>query len=327
MAGPDPFGETEDVAITILVDNRADLLDRSTTTVRRFVDRPLLAEHGFAALVELKAAGVRILWDAGMTAGVLLENMARLAISPDNIDQIALSHGHGDHTAGLTGVLKAISARPTARTWDAGTPVAELAAWAERRRVPVAAHPAALRERWKVASDGKMTGPSQAPYREWEACGARLELSESPLRLGPGCWTTGFVPRTTFETAGIGAQLYYREGDRLLPDRLEDDQAIVINVRDKGLVVLAGCAHAGILNTVQQAQRISGVERVWAIIGGFHLAPASADDVRRTIDGIAALEPALISPTHCTGFAATAQAAARLPEAFVICSVGTTFLF
>lgn len=327
MAVVDGFGETEDVAITILVDNRADLLDDSTATVKRFNDKPLLAEHGFAALVDLKAAGVRILWDSGMSAGTLVENMARMKIAPSSINMIALSHGHGDHTAGLTNVLKAMGVGPTPRTWDAATPMAEMRQWAEQRRPSIVLHPAALRELWRVQKDGKMYGPMHAPWREWEAAGARLAPSESAYRLAEGCWTTGFVPRTSFETAGINARLRYRDGDQLLPYLVEDDQAMVINVRGKGLVVLAGCAHAGILNTVRHAQDISGQQRVWAILGGFHLAPASAADVQRTVDGIAALQPALIAPTHCTGFAATAEFAARVPQAFVICSVGTTFLF
>lgn len=321
------FGETENVAIRILVDNRADLLVKSSETVKRFSDAPLLAEHGFAALVDLNAAGVRILWDAGMTGTALVENMARLKVAPASIDIVALSHGHGDHTAGLAEVLKAMSVLPPTRTFDAGTEMAVLRQWAEGRRMPVVAHPAVLRERWKVGVDGKVSGPAQPPYREWEAAGAQLLLSEAPQRLAQGCWTTGFVPRTSFESAGIGGRLRYRDGDLLVEDRIEDDQAIVINVRGKGLVVLAGCAHVGIVNTVRHAQEISGHERVWAILGGFHLALASETDVQRTVDEISALQPALVAPTHCTGFAATAAFAARLPAAFVQCVVGTTFLF
>ena len=327
MALLEGFGETEDVAITALVDNRADLLVKSSDSVKRFTEKPLLAEHGFAALLDLKAAGLRILWDAGMTSTPLMENMARLNIAPATIDTIVLSHGHGDHTAGLTHVLKAMDVLPKARTWERDTPMAEMRQWAEGRRVPLVMHPAALRERWRVQTDGRMSGPTLQPQHDWEAAGAQLVLSEAPYQLGPGCWTTGFVPRRSFETAGIPANRRYRDGDRFLPDQIEDDQAIVINVRGKGLVVLAGCAHAGIVNTVRHAQKISGQQRVWAILGGFHLAPAGDADVRRTIDEISALEPALVAPTHCTGFVATAQFAERMQAAFTQCVVGTTFLF
>ncbi|MGD9093778.1 MAG: hypothetical protein PVF74_13090, partial [Anaerolineales bacterium] len=91
------FGATSDVAITVLVDNHSDLMEESTDTVKRFNEQPLLAEHGFAALIELKSAGIQILWDAGITEISLLENMQRMKIDPSSINIIALSHGHGDH--------------------------------------------------------------------------------------------------------------------------------------------------------------------------------------------------------------------------------------
>jgi 7,8-dihydropterin-6-yl-methyl-4-(beta-D-ribofuranosyl)aminobenzene 5'-phosphate synthase len=108
---------------------------------------------------------------------------------------------------------------------------------------------------------------------------------------------------------------------------LEDDQAIVIHVKDKGLVMLTGCAHAGVINTVTYAQEISGVERVWAILGGFHLAPAKDPDIERTIDEIQKLGPALVVPSHCTGFKAISQFAARMRAQFVPGVVGTQYLF
>ncbi|MGD9317729.1 MAG: MBL fold metallo-hydrolase, partial [Anaerolineae bacterium] len=102
------FGQTQEVEITVLVDNRADLLVKSTDTVKRFTDKPLFGEHGFAALVDLKAAGVRILWDAGISQIVLLENARRMEIDLATVDKIALSHGHGDHYASMTGVIQQI---------------------------------------------------------------------------------------------------------------------------------------------------------------------------------------------------------------------------
>ena len=111
------FGETQNVAVTVLVDNRADLIMKSTDTVKYYTEEPLLAEHGFAALIDLQAADVRILWDAGITQTALLENMKRMEMDPATIDKIALSHGHGDHTAAVTDVLKAIAVRPEPKKW------------------------------------------------------------------------------------------------------------------------------------------------------------------------------------------------------------------
>jgi len=321
------FGETENVAITVLVDNRADLITESTDTVKRYTDQPLLAEHGFAALIDLKEAGVKILWDAGITSIALPENMRRLEIDPKSINKIALSHGHGDHTAAITDMLQAIYTQPEAQQWDKSLPFEEIVRQIQERRVPLVVHPAAFRERWGVQQDGTKYGPVYPPPRqEWEANGAEIMLSETPYPLGPGCWTTGIVPRLSFEKSGIPTTLAYREGNTLIPDRLEDDQAIVLNIKDKGLVILSGCAHSGIVNTINYAQEISGVDKVWAIIGGFHLAKSSDADIQSTIDEIKKLKPALVVPSHCTGFKAISQFAAQMPAEFILGLVGTTYL-
>jgi 7,8-dihydropterin-6-yl-methyl-4-(beta-D-ribofuranosyl)aminobenzene 5'-phosphate synthase len=120
--------------------------------------------------------------------------------------------------------------------------------------------------------------------------------------------------------------MYHRQGLEFLPDTLEEDQAIVINVTGKGLVVVSGCAHSGIVNTVNYAREISGVDRVWAIIGGFHLGRSEDEEVQLTIDEIQLLKPHLIVPSHCTGFRAIAQFAAQMPDAFVPGVVGATYL-
>jgi 7,8-dihydropterin-6-yl-methyl-4-(beta-D-ribofuranosyl)aminobenzene 5'-phosphate synthase len=321
------FGETQDVEITILVDNRADLLVESSDTVKRYTERALLAEHGFSALVDLKDAGVRILWDAGMTKIALVENARRLEIDLSTVDKIALSHGHRDHYEAMTGVIQAVVERASAPEWGTDVTARDVEAWLLRRRVPLVAHPAAFRERWWIDKKGKKHGPHLVPCLEWEAAGAEIILSAGPHMLGPGCWVTGAVPRETFEQAGIGSDRRYREGDRFLPDHLEDDQSIVINVKDKGLAVLTGCAHSGVVNTVNYAQKISGVDRVWAILGGFHLAPAKDQDIERTIDEIEAKQPAMVVPSHCTGFRGIQRFANRMPDQFVLGAVGTRYLF
>ena len=328
MSSIENFGETQNVEITVLVDNRADLMVKSTDTVKRYNDEALLAEHGFSALIDLQDAGVRILWDAGITRIALMENMRRMEIDPAVIDKIAISHGHGDHTAAVTDVLEAIGARPEPRKWGADATPEEIRRWVQSHRVPLVAHPAIFRERWGIDEDGTRYGPVLPPPRaEWEAAGAQVILSTDPYPLGPGCWTTGAVPRRSFETAGTPKSIAYREGDALVRDTIEDDQAIVINVRDKGLVVLAGCAHSGIVNTVNYAREISAVDKVWAILGGFHLGRASDEQIQRTIDAVKAFAPTVVAPSHCSGFGAISEFARRMPEQFVLGVVGTKYLF
>jgi 7,8-dihydropterin-6-yl-methyl-4-(beta-D-ribofuranosyl)aminobenzene 5'-phosphate synthase len=322
------FGETQNVEVTVLVDNRADLLVKSTDTVKRFTDEPLLAEHGFAALIELKDAGTTILWDAGISSTALMENVERMEIDLTTIDKIALSHGHGDHYAAMTNVLQEIAGRPDSREWDKDVTAEEIQSWIESLKMPLIAHPAAFRERWGIDDEeGKKYGPGIVPRAEWEAAGANVILSEGPYPLGPGCWTTGAVPRRSFEKAGTGPSRAYRVGDEFIRDYMDDDQSIVINVRDKGLVVVSGCAHSGIVNTVNYAQEISGVDQVWAVLGGFHLAPADDDEIQRTIDEIKKVKPTLVAPSHCTGFKAISQFAIQMPDEFVLGVVGTKYLF
>jgi 7,8-dihydropterin-6-yl-methyl-4-(beta-D-ribofuranosyl)aminobenzene 5'-phosphate synthase len=321
------FGAADQAAVTVLVDNRADLIVESSDTIKYFTDEPLLAEHGYSVLIDLNEGERCILWDAGITEIALLENMRRMEIDPKRIDTIALSHGHGDHTAAMTLLLKALELHPEGRRWDPGTPTKEMLQWAEGRRVPLVAHPAAFRERWGEGKDGSKWGPVQPPPRaEWEAAGAEIVLSKAPYQLGPGCWTTGAVPRRSFEKSGIPTSLLYRVGDTFERDFIEEDQAIILHIKGKGLVVLSGCAHSGIVNTINYGREMSGVDTVWAVLGGFHMARSTAEEIQDTIDAIKALEPALVVPSHCTGFEAIRQFAAQMPEQFAQGVVGTTYL-
>ncbi len=324
------FGLTADVAVISLVDNLADVCLPGTQTVRRYSvenGAPLLAEHGLALLVELRETGKRILWDAGFSSIALPENMRRMGIDPATINVIALSHGHGDHFGALTDVIRVIVGPPSPIIWPADVTPTQVREWERKRRVPLIAHPDAFCERWSTLVDGRRYGPWTAPRGEWEAAGAEVVLSEGPYQLATGCWLTGQVPRRTFEKIGTPSTEVCPEGDRWVHDQVRDDQALVINLRNKGLVILAGCAHAGILNTVDYAREISGVSQVWALIGGFHLVGAGDEEIRRTVEEIKQLNPTLVVPTHCTGFKAQMQFASQMPDQFVLGSVGTTYLF
>jgi 7,8-dihydropterin-6-yl-methyl-4-(beta-D-ribofuranosyl)aminobenzene 5'-phosphate synthase len=327
MSKPGSFGEARTASVTVLVDNHADLILGSTDSVKRFVNEPLLAEHGFAALVDLNGGEIRILWDAGFSRIALLENMRRMKIDQASIHKIVLSHGHADHTASVSEVLRAMDLRPKPKQWEAGVQTEEMRHWTEGRRVPLIVHPAAFRERWIVRKDGSKYGPFlPPPLPEWEALGAEVILSEGPYEFGPGCWSTGFVPRLSFEQPGTSG-VSYREGDVFKPDDVEEDQAIAINVREKGLVVVSGCAHAGIVNTVNYAKELSGVDKVWAVLGGFHLAEVKDEEIEHTIAEMKACGIGMVVPSHCTGFRATCEFARRMPGEFVAGAVGTTYLF
>jgi 7,8-dihydropterin-6-yl-methyl-4-(beta-D-ribofuranosyl)aminobenzene 5'-phosphate synthase len=322
------FGMVGEAKITILVDNRADLIVESNEAVKFFTESPLLAEHGFSALVHLPGPDLKILWDAGVSRVALMENARRMKIDPQAVDKIALSHGHHDHYAALTDFLSAMNLKVESKEWPEPVTPAEVNAWLDARRVPVIAHPAAFRERWQVKQGGNKVGPfTPPPWLEWEALGAKIELSEKPYPLGPGCWTTGYIPRTSFEKSGRPTKLMYRQGENFYPDDLEEDQAIVLHVHGKGLVVLSGCAHSGIINTVNYAREISGVDKVWAIIGGFHLARAGEEEIQHTIDEIKTFQPEIVVPCHCTGFQAMCAFARQMPDECIPGVVGATYPF
>jgi 7,8-dihydropterin-6-yl-methyl-4-(beta-D-ribofuranosyl)aminobenzene 5'-phosphate synthase len=328
MATRKKFGEIDNVEITILVDNWADMMLESSQSVQYFKERPLIAEHGFSALIDLKSANKRILWDTGMTPTAMLENMKRMNIDPKTIDQVVLSHGHGDHTAGMTEFLKSLEIKPKPANWAMSTSIDKLIEGAEWDRIPLIAHPAAFRERWSFPDKGNINGPViHAPDFEWKAFGADIILSEKPYQLAPGCWVTGEVPRESFEKSGRLPSMRYRDGNDFPPDYIEDDQTIVINVKNKGLVILAGCAHAGIVNTVNYARRISGVNKIFAIMGGFHLAITPEGETKMTVEEIKKFQPSMIAPSHCTGFRAICRFAVEMPNEFTLGVVGTKYIF
>jgi len=322
------FGEVQDVETTVLIDNRADRIVSSTEVVRRFIEKPLIAEHGFSVLIDLKSANTRVLWDAGLSANAALENMMSLEIDPSTIDKIVISHGHNDHTSGVTNVLKAMDLNPKPKEWERAASSEELRERTRASRIPLITHPGTFRERWNFPEDGKIYGPAPVPPQdEWRALGAEIILSEDPYQLGPGCWTTGGVPRLSFEESGRSSTMKYREGDTFYPDDIAEDQAIIINVKDKGLVVVSGCAHSGIVNTVNYAREISGINEIYAILGGFHLARSPEEEIQQTIDVIKGFKPTMIVPSHCTGFKALCQFATQMPDEFVLGLVGTKYLF
>jgi 7,8-dihydropterin-6-yl-methyl-4-(beta-D-ribofuranosyl)aminobenzene 5'-phosphate synthase len=322
------FGSVTGASLSVLVDNKADLIVDSTDQVKYFTEEPLLAEHGFSVLIQLAESEDWILWDAGVSKIALMENISRMKLDISPIKQIALSHGHRDHYMAMTEVLTSLDPFSDPKEWNAEITEMEVENWLAERRIPLIAHPAAFRERWWQKEDGDLVGPfSPPPREEWEAAGAEIVLSDRPYQLNPGCWTTGFVPRNSFEHSGRSDQRRYREGSTILPDDLEDDQAIVINVEGKGLVVLSGCAHSGIVNTIEYARLISGVDRVHAVIGGYHLAPADEEEIDQTIDYFLEIKPNLIVPGHCTGFKAIRRFAEAFPDHFVEGVVGATYLF
>jgi 7,8-dihydropterin-6-yl-methyl-4-(beta-D-ribofuranosyl)aminobenzene 5'-phosphate synthase len=308
------------------VDNKANLIVESNENIKYFTEKPLLAEHGFSVLVQVNDSEEMILWDAGVSERTLLDNMQRMELDLKTISIIAISHGHSDHYAGMTTILNEMNLLPEAKEWHETVSPEDVENLIMQSQIPIISHPAAYRERWWKKDDGTLVGPFQsAPRKEWEAAGAKIIISSEPYKLSEGCWTTGYVPRVSFEKSGRPKRLLYREGSEFLTDDIDEDQAIIINVKDKGLVILSGCAHSGIVNTIEWAKSFTGISKIYAVMGGFHLARAKEEEITKTIEYIKRERPAIVAPSHCSGFQAISQFAQEMPDEFIEGVVGITY--
>jgi len=261
--------------------------------------------HGLSLLGRVTRGGITrsLLYDAGGSPGGLVHNLDCLEIDPREWNCIVLSHGHWDHTFGLIGLHERLG----------------------RLNFPLTLHPDAYLKRATVAPNGRVNRLVPLSRQGLRDAGLDLIESERPSLVLEGMvLVTGQVERTNEVEIGWPAHHAERHG-RLEPDPLIwDDQGVVVHLKHKGLVVLSGCAHAGIVNTVHHAQAVTGIQRVHAVMGGFHLGPSFFHDrIDWVVRELLALEPVVIAPAHCTGYRA-ANAVYRLrPDAFVQNSVGT----
>jgi 7,8-dihydropterin-6-yl-methyl-4-(beta-D-ribofuranosyl)aminobenzene 5'-phosphate synthase len=300
------------VEITVLVDNYTDFLIMAPSTLidRRLPydpKRQLLAEHGLSCLVRVFSAKKEhaVLLDAGLSCECLPWNAWQLGITPGSVEAIVLSHGHYDHTGSLESVVA-----------GAG------------RQVPLIAHPDAfLRRRLNIPGQGVF----DQPYPDaivLKKAGADIKMRSEPSTLAAGhLLVTGEVERKTlFEKGMPGAEI--KKNGTWIPDPIRDDQALVINVKDKELVVLSGCAHSGIINTVEYARKITGTDHVHAVLGGFHLSGKPYEQVvPPTIDAMKRINPDYIVPMHCTGWDTINRFMAAMPGKCILNTVGTTYVF
>jgi len=273
------------------------------------ITRTLRAEHGFSALISLTVDGENhsVLLDTGMSLDGLGHNAEILGLDLSTIEALILSHGHLDHTAGLGYVAGKL----------------------EGRGIPLIAHPDAWLERRTAIPGGAPIELPPARRDRLEEAGFEIRESKSPVYLfGGALLATGEVERTTEFERGLPFHETKRDGRWEADPLIWDDQAVVLNVRGKGLVIVTGCAHSGVINTLRHAVRLTGVERVHAVIGGFHLTgPVFEPVIAPTVDAMSEIGLQVIVPMHCTGWKAIHAFAAAMPEAFVQNSAGTTYLF
>lgn len=324
MVDPVALAPVDEVVVTTLVDNVYDaLLPGDERITRRSFGVAsaaaaqfeggatavgLRAEHGFAALVSVRRrdATATLLFDTGISPDGMLTNADRLGIDLRQVAGVILSHGHFDHTGGLAG----LSAR-----WGAA-------------RMPMTVHPLIWTRRRLAAPEQEPVGMPTLSRHALEAEGfAVIERRVPSLLLDDCVLITGEIDRTTEFERGMPPSHQAWDGAEWRHDPLVlDDQALVVHVRDKGLVVLTGCGHGGAVNVVRHAMRLTGVEQLHALLGGLHLGgPAFEPSIEPTTTALVSLAPDLLVPGHCTGWRAQHVLAAALPDAWVPSSSGTTY--
>jgi 7,8-dihydropterin-6-yl-methyl-4-(beta-D-ribofuranosyl)aminobenzene 5'-phosphate synthase len=309
-----PLQEADAARITIVTDNSIDVLLEGNDVTKRLpltpdvFERPLpVAEHGFSVLIEVRRGERqgKILFDTGVSRRGFLYNLDALEIDPADVAAVVLSHGHPDHAMGLPGLIERLG----------------------RRGLPLILHPEAYLERKVVLPDGSeinLPPPRRADLRR-----EQVEIIEDvgPSLLVDGALLiSGEVARTTAFEKGFPIHWARRDGVWEPDPLIKDDQCAIVNLRGKGLVVVTGCGHAAIVNIIRNAQAITGVARIYAVIGGFHLSgKLFAPIVPDTVAALQEFAPRYVAPGHCTGWYATQQIAQAMPEAYIPNSVGTTF--
>jgi 7,8-dihydropterin-6-yl-methyl-4-(beta-D-ribofuranosyl)aminobenzene 5'-phosphate synthase len=320
---PVALPEVDEVKVTTMVDNTFDALLASGGGVTRppmgtgrvaagqFADGEtvagLRAEHGFSALVTVRSGDTSstLLFDTGASPDALAVNAERLGIDVGALQGVVLSHGHFDHAGGFDG----------------------LARLRGRSGLPLTVHPAAWTRRRLALPGGRELKMPTLSRGALEREGFTVIERRQPSLLAGGILITGEVDRVTEFERGMPPQHQAWDGHGWRHDpAVIDDQALVISVRGRGLVVITGCGHAGVVNIIRHAMRLTGTDRLLAVIGGFHLSgPAFEPVIQPTVAALTQLAPELIVPGHCTGWRAQHTLAATMPDAWVQASVGTSY--
>lgn len=304
--------EVDKFEVTVLIDNYTDaLLMQSTDMVKRPMTRPpnfLLAEHGLSCLLKVYKGAEEhvVLMDAGVSATCFFHNARVLHTDLSQVEAVILSHGHFDHFGALVEFLNKAA-----------------------KGIPVVLHPDAFLQR---CLNNPITGRrAEFPRLDEVALketGAVLhKVKEASTLLSDLVLISGEVRRVTdFEKGFPWAKA--KIDDEWVVDPFHDDQGVAVKVKGKGLVVIGGCSHAGIINTVKHCQAVAETSKVHAVLGGFHLTgPIFEPIISPTIEEMKMIAPDFVMPMHCTGWQAINQFAREMPQQFVLTTVGTTYVF
>ncbi len=304
--------KVDKLEILIVIDNYADsMLESAPGVQRRVIENngwlptdTVLAEHGICLLLTVWKNDKRVglIFDAGFSPIAAPRNLEFLGESLEHVQALAISHAHEDHIGATAQLLKM-----------AGNP-------------PLVLHPECfVHPRYWRDDNGKMLQyPEMLNRAELQQNGVNLVESSEPSIVGEGCFMlTGEIPRITDFEHALPGSIKEVQGE-LVPDLILDDQAVVVDVEGHGLVVVSGCGHAGIVNTIQYARTLTDGRPLYALMGGFHLPGAQfRSAIEPTLQAIKAEDPKMVVPMHCTGVEAKALMRYELASIYVDSAVGT----
>jgi 7,8-dihydropterin-6-yl-methyl-4-(beta-D-ribofuranosyl)aminobenzene 5'-phosphate synthase len=310
-----PLAAVDRVVVTTVVDNYIDSLRRDEKVARRFGHvqarkmPDLRAEHGLGHLVEITRGDEtsRIAFDFGFSPDAYTHNARELGIDPASIDALALSHGHQDHFGGLLGWLRAHrrSMKP---------------------RLTFYGHADHYHPRWNQRPGGEAVYIGKLDAFDIERWDVAVEEVRQPLVLPQGALLSGEMDATeSFEP--IPSTLRVERDGQLAQDTFIGEQTLIVNVRGRGLVVVTSCSHRGIVGICRHAGRVAGIDKIHAVIGGFHLSGLDDARITQVVDAFRSFDVDWVVPQHCTGLEAIVAFATRMPAEVVFTSTGSRFAF
>jgi len=324
MTSQTALKEVDGIEMISLADNTVDFLStivkKEAKQVREWVKerrgedwakkhfRLPFAEHGFSMLIRVfsNSSSHSMLFDTGVSEEGVVTNAKKMGLNLAEAECIVLSHGHYDHFGGLVNVLKAVS----------------------RKNLPIIVHEDMFKIRGVVNPDGTVREYRTFPREDLVTPAQYVKTREPYLLADNSILVTGEIPRETDFEKGFPRQRVFSDGKWQPDPWVWDDRALIINIRRKGLVVISGCAHAGIVNTTLYAQQVTGVAEVYAVLGGFHLAGKDCEPrISQTVKMLRKFNPKIVVPMHCTGWRGKYAILEAMPKTFVWNSVGNLYRF